>query len=197
MRGEVVRSCSCAGFCPCVVSLGEGPLPAGGCRSWSVFRIDAGHHGEVDLSGLKAMLVMDVPGRMNDGNWTTWLALDRRAGIYASKALLRIFTGKEGGSAAPLSRLVGSFLGAQPARISYEVQDRARAIRVADMVDAEVAPIPGRDSGKDTVIVNSEYWLSSEIVVARSTRSILRGHGRNWDFSARSAEIGRLEWRGP
>ena len=40
-------------------------------------------------------------------------------------------------------------------------------------------------------------WIAPEIIVARSDRSKMRAFGRNWNFAGRSAEICKLDWRGP
>ncbi len=48
-----------------------------------------------------------------------------------------------------------------------------------------------------TVITNSQYWIAPEITVAKSDRSKMRAFGRNWNFAGRSAEICKLDWRGP
>ena len=60
MKGELVLSCNCTVFCPCVLSLGNHPPTEGYCQTWAGFRIDAGHFGDVDLSGLNlARLLVD------------------------------------------------------------------------------------------------------------------------------------------
>jgi hypothetical protein len=197
MRGEVFRSCNCTVFCPSVLSLGEHPPTEGICQSWAGFRIDSGHHGDVDLSGLNVGFMMDIPGCMSRGNWTTALFIDRRASIYASKALQRIFTGKAGGSTSLLSVLVGRFLGAGQAPIIYETEDKTRILRIPDIIDGAVTPVRGKDREADTVISNSRYWIGPDITVARADRSHLRAFGRDWDFAGRSAEICKLDWRGP
>ncbi|RST87851.1 DUF1326 domain-containing protein [Aquibium carbonis] len=197
MKGEVFRSCSCAVFCPSVLSLGDYPATEGPCQSWAGFRVDSGHHGDVDLSGLKACLVMDIPGITSRGNWTTALFIDKRASIYASKALQRIFTGRAGGSSSLLSVLVGRFLGDAWAPIVCETRDKTRIFQIPDIIEGALTPIPGRDGEGETVITNAAYWLGSEITVAKAERSHLRAHGRDWTFAGRSAEICKLDWRGP
>ena len=43
LKGELVLSCNCTVFCPCVLSLGQHPPTEGYCQTWAGFRIDAGH----------------------------------------------------------------------------------------------------------------------------------------------------------
>jgi hypothetical protein len=51
LKGELVLSCNCTVFCPCVLSLGQHPPSEGYCQTWAGFRIDEGHHGDADLGG--------------------------------------------------------------------------------------------------------------------------------------------------
>ncbi|MFN3547256.1 MAG: DUF1326 domain-containing protein [Mesorhizobium sp.] len=197
MKGEVVRSCNCSVFCPSVLSLGDHPPTEGACQSWAGFRVDSGHYGDVDLSGRKLAFVIDSPGIASRGNWTTGLFIDKRASIYAIKAFGKIFTGKAGGATSLLSILVGRFLGAATAPIDYETRDKTRIFRIPDIIDGSVTPIRGKDGVNDTVISNSEYWIGPDITVARADMSHLRAFGRDWNFAGRSAEICKLDWRGP
>ncbi len=197
LKGELVLSCNCTVFCPCVLSLGNHPPTEGYCQTWAGFRIDSGHYDDVDLSGINLGLVMEIPGYMSRGNWTAGLFLDERASIYAEKAIGKIFSGKAGGTTGLLDILVGNFLGMERAPITYEVQDKTRVFQIPKIIDGAVTPIPGKSSEGDTVISNSQYWIAPEIIVAKSDKSRMRAFGRNWNFAGRSAEICKLDWRGP
>jgi len=197
LKGELVLSCNCTVFCPCVLSLGNHPPTEGYCQTWAGFRIDSGHFGDVDLSGLNLGLVMEIPGYMSRGNWTAGLFLDERASIYAEKAIGRIFSGKAGGTTGLLDILVGKFLGIQRAPITYEVRERTRLFQIPRIIEGAVTPIPGKSPEADTVISNSQYWIAPEITVAKAEKSRMRAFGRNWNFAGRSAEICKLDWRGP
>ncbi|WP_292895668.1 MULTISPECIES: DUF1326 domain-containing protein [unclassified Nitratireductor] len=197
LKGELVLSCNCTVFCPCVLSLGNHPPTEGYCQTWAGFRIDQGHYGETDLSGINLGLVMEIPGYMSRGNWTAGIFLDERASIYAEKAIGRIFSGKAGGTTGLLSILVGQFLGIQRAPVHYETDGKTRIFQIPKIIDGAITPIAGKDSDGDTVITNSQYWIAPEITVARSEKSRMRAFGRNWNFAGRSAEICPLDWRGP
>lgn len=197
MKGELVLACNCTVFCPCVLSLGNHPPTEGYCQTWAGFRIDQGHYGETDLSGLNLGLIMEIPGYMSRGNWTAGLFIDERASIYAVKGLTKIFSGKAGGTTSLLSILVGNFLGVKQVPISYETVDSKRIVKIPKIIDGVVAPIPGKVPGEDTVIENSQYWIASKITVARAEKSKMRAYGRNWNFAGRSAEICPLDWSGP
>ena len=79
LKGELALSCSCTVFCPCVLSLGDHPPTEERCQTWAGVRIDEGHFDNVDLSGSKVGLMMDLPGIMSRGNWTAALFVDDKA----------------------------------------------------------------------------------------------------------------------
>jgi hypothetical protein len=161
-----------------VLSLGEHPPTESRCLTWSGIRIDEGHFDNTDLSGIKAGVMMDLPGIMARGNWTAALFVDEKASALAVKGLTRIFTGRVGGTTHLLSILVGQFLGVRQVPITYETNGETRIVRIEKYV----------------VIHNSEYWIGPDVIVARADKSRFRGFGRNWNLAGRSAEIVRLDW---
>lgn len=197
LNGELVLSCNCTVFCPCVLSLGQHPPTEGYCQTWAGIRVEEGHYGDTDLSDLNLGLVMEIPGLMSRGNWTAGLFIDESADIYAVKALTKIFTGRAGGTTGLLSILVGKFLGVEQAPISYQIDGKTRRVKVGDMIEGTVTPVAGQAGGDDVVISNSQYWIAPDITVCKAERSKLRAFGRNWNFAGRSAELCRLDWAGP
>ena len=81
IKGELFLNCSCTVFCPCVVSLGAHPPTEGHCHAWMAIAIDEGHFEGEDLSGLNVGLLVDIPGRMGEGNWKVGAYVDER--VYA------------------------------------------------------------------------------------------------------------------
>lgn len=197
IAGELALSCNCTVFCPCVLSLGQHPPTEGYCLTWAGMRIDAGHFGDVDLKGLNVALMMEIPGLMARGNWTAALVVDERADVRATKALTRIFSGRVGGTTGLLKILVGRFLGVEQKPITYETEGATRLIRVKDMIDGQITPVRGKSKGDEVTISNSQYWIAPDVTVAQADRSRMRAFGRNWNFAGRSAEICRIDWRGP
>jgi hypothetical protein len=193
IKGEMALSCSCTVFCPCVLSLGEHPPTEERCQTWAGVRIDSGNFAEVDLSGVKLGLMMDLPGIMSRGNWTAALFVDDKASIQAVKGLTRIFTGRVGGTTHLLSILVGQFLGVHQIPISYETQGDTRIVTLEKYGGGAVTPVKGKGEG-NVVIRNSQYWIGPDVIVAKSDKSRFRGFGRNWNLAGRSAEIVKLDW---
>lgn len=197
IKGELVLSCNCTVFCPCVLSLGKHPPTEGYCQTWGGVRIDDGKFGDVSLSGINLGLIIEIPGQMSRGNWSAGVYIDNSADIYQVKALTRIMTGQAGGTTHLLSILVGRFLGVWQEDVRYELDGATRRFTIPKIIDGEIAPVAGKEAGQHTTIENSQYWIGPQIIVAQAIKSRFRGHGRNWDFKGRSAEICALDWKGP
>ncbi len=194
LKGDFVLSCSCTVFCPCVISLGQHAPTEGYCQTWFGIRIEDGHFGDVDISGLNVGVIAEIPGLMVRGNWTVALFIDERASIYAVKALTKIFSGKAGGSTGLLKILVGNVLGVRTEKIDYRIEDGTHYFQIPKIVEGVVKPIAGKNKGENVVVRNTEYWVGNDVTVARAETSRVRAFGRNWNFAGRSAEILRLDW---
>lgn len=197
IKGELILNCNCTVFCPCVVSLGKHPPTEGHCQTWGGVRIDQGHYGDEDLSGLNIGLMIEIPGMMSRGNWKAAVFIDDRATHAAYEALVKIFSGQAKGTTGLFKVLVGEFLGAERQPVSYETDGKTRHITVGRKIEGVVHPVSGKDKDEDIVISNTEYWMGPDITVATATKGRLRAFGRVWDFEGRSAEICQIDWHGP
>ncbi len=197
LKGELMLSCNCTVFCPCVLSLGLHPPTEGHCQTWGGVRIDEGHYGDVPLAGLNLGLILEIPGMMSRGNWTAGVYVDERADIYQLKAITKIMSGSAKGTTRVLSIMVGKFLGVYQVPITYETEGAVRRFKIPKVIEGEIEPIPGTSPDNHTVINNSQYWIAPEIIVSRANKSRFRAFGRNWNFQGRSAEICPLDWMGP
>ena len=199
IEGDVILSCNCDLFCPCVVSLGRARPSQGYCQSWWGVRIKSGRAGDESLDGLHMGILLDVPGRMGEGGWTIALFVDERATEAAFLALRQIFTGQAGGSLAILSLLVGEVLATERAALDFaDTENGWRMTAVcADkkVADCAVNRIDGQRDGEPVTITNSQYWVSPDVVVAVGGKSRVRAFGRIWDFSGQSAEYAKVSWR--
>ncbi len=197
IKGELILNCNCTVFCPCVVSLGKHAPTEGYCQAWSGVRIDVGHYGDTDLSGLNVGLLLEIPGLMARGNWKAAAFIDDRASDAAYDALVNIFTGAARGTTGLFGMLVSEFLGAERAPVSYETEGKTRRLMVGKKIQGEVVPVRGADPDRDIVATNTEYWMGPDITVATATKGRVRAFGRVWDFDGRSAEICQIDWKGP
>ena len=84
-------------------------------------RIDSGHYGGEDLSGLNIGLLIEIPGMMSRGNWKAAVFIDDRASHAAYEGLVKIFSGQAKGTTGLFSVLVGAGV--------YAVSTRRQPIR--------------------------------------------------------------------
>jgi hypothetical protein len=196
LTGEFIVSCNCD-WCPCAISLGRAKPTEGRCYSWFAFRLDVGHSGPTELGGLNLAVLLEVPGRMAEGNYRLGLFLDERASEPQRTALEPIFTGRAGGPPGWWSLVLAEYLGARTVPIAYETDGLRRRVSIPKVLDGVIEAEIGADKASPARLSNLGYWMAPDVMLARGTRSRVRGWGRVWDLSGRSAEFGVFDWRGP
>ena len=197
IKGELFMNCSCDVFCPCVVSLGKHPPTEGDCKAWMAIIIDEGHFEGEDLSGLQIGLMVEIPGRMAEGNWKVAAYVDERASGKAYNGILQIFSGAAGGTTGLFTMLVSEIIGAERAPVQIERDGNRRRITIGRKIQGEIEAITGASPDQPVMITNSKYWMGPDIVAARGLKSKVRDYGRIWDFGGKSAEICAIDWKGP
>jgi hypothetical protein len=198
IEGELVLNCNCTVFCPCVISLGQHPPTEGACKAWMAVRIDKGKWGRTSLKGVNIAMLLEIPGKMGDGDWRAKLYVDEAATDAQFAALKTIFTGQAGGTTGLFRMLVSTFFGAEREPITFETsKDGVRSVKVGDKISGAVAPVPGADPDKPLVATNTKYWMGADITVASAMKGKVRDLGRVWNFDGKSAEICQISWAGP
>ena len=197
IKGELILNCSCEVFCPCVISLGSHPPTEGHCHGWMGVIIDKGHYEGEDLSGLNVGLLVDIPGRMGEGQWKVAAYVDERASGKAYNGLLQIFSGRAGGTTGLLTMLVSEIIGAERAPVQIERDGTKRRIMIGRKIQGEVEMLAGKNPDHPVMVSNSKYWMGPNIIIARGTKSKVRDYGRVWDFGGKSADICPIDWHGP
>ncbi|MFD2741108.1 DUF1326 domain-containing protein [Sulfitobacter aestuarii] len=196
IKGELFLNCSCEVFCPCVVSLGAHPPTEGHCHAWMGIVIDEGNFEGEDLAGLNIGLLVDIPGRMGEGNWRVAAYVDERASEAAYDGLLQIFSGAAGGTTGLFTMLVSEIIGAERAPVEIIRDGRRRVINIGRKINGEIEMIGGHEADQPVTITNSKYWMGPDIIAARGVKSKVRDYGRVWDFGGKSAEICAIDWQG-
>ncbi|MEQ6203321.1 DUF1326 domain-containing protein [Sulfitobacter sp. HNIBRBA2951] len=196
LKGELFLNCSCELFCPCVVSLGAHPPTEGHCHAWMAIAIDEGNFEGEDLSGLNVGLLVDIPGRMGEGNWRVGAYVDERATEAAYDGLLQIFSGAAGGTTGLFTMLVSEIIGAERAPVEIIRDGKKRAIKIGRKISGEIEMIDGASPDHPVMISNSKYWMGPDIIAAVGVKSKVRDYGRVWDFGGKSAEICPIDWKG-
>jgi hypothetical protein len=197
IKGELFLNCSCTVFCPCVVSLGAHPPTEGHCHAWMAIAIDEGHYEGEDLGGLNVGLLVDIPGRMGEGNWKVAAYVDERASQKAYNGVLQIFSGAAGGTTGLFTMLVSEIIGAEKAPVEIVRDGNRRSIMIGRKIQGEIEMLTGLNPEHPVMVSNSKYWMGPDIIAAKGLKSRVRDYGRVWDFNGMSAEICPIDWKGP
>jgi hypothetical protein len=92
IKGRELANCNCAYGCPCQFNA----LPThGNCKAVIAYQIDKGHHGDVQLDGLRAALIAAWPGPIHEGKGTIQAIVDERADPRQREALRKIILGED------------------------------------------------------------------------------------------------------
>jgi hypothetical protein len=196
VEGRLLEACSCAGPCPCWV----GDDPDGGtCDAFLAYHYDRGHFNDVDVSGLTMSIVAKVPGNILAGNWKIAVFVDSKATPKQKDAILAGHTGKLGGPLADLAKLIGEVVGVYDAPIQFNFTQGKGAIRVGDVLSAEMEPYAD-SQGRPTKLVDSIFSTipGSPAYLGKAPKHTVKlpQHNMAWEFTNRNAVLGQFKLEG-
>ena len=152
LHGRELANCNCATGCPCQFMA----LPTHGtCEAVAGFEFDSGHHGDVDLGGTRAAMVVKWPGPIHEGNGTMQIVIDERATPEQRDALYRIMTGEDTDEMGTMwwvfSMMSPNKLETLYKPISFDMDMEARTgrIEVPGVVETEAGPITNPVTGAE------------------------------------------------
>ena len=91
IRGPEVSTCNCNWGCPCQFN----SVPTyGNCRAAVAMRIDEGHFGDIDLTGVLWAGMFAWPGAIHEGHGECLPIIDDRATAAQRDAVLQIMSGQ-------------------------------------------------------------------------------------------------------
>jgi hypothetical protein len=152
IKGKEFANCNCVYACPCQFNA----LPThGNCCAVAGFQIDEGNFGDVDLSGLRAAMVVSWPKAVHEGNGTMQLIIDERANEAQRDALIKIMTGQETREMATMwwvfsmmspNKLPPLF---EPIEFDVDVDGRRARLVVPGIIEASGEPIRNPVTGAE------------------------------------------------
>ncbi|MET4806655.1 DUF1326 domain-containing protein [Limibacillus sp. MBR-115] len=97
IEGLEFGNCNCDWGCPCQFEA----LPnEGHCRGFEALQVNKGHYGDVELDGLRVVMLYAWPGPIFEGNGTLQAIIDERANAQQRHALQTVLYGGETEEAA-------------------------------------------------------------------------------------------------
>src|SRR4051812_14652584 len=124
LSGSYAETCSCELMCPCNLSFDHGAT-YDFCRATLAFHVSEGEIDGTDVAGLNAVVIIDTPKVMTDGNWRLGMFIDDRASDEQADKLAKGFGGQLGGPVAAPGSLVGAGPGVRRGRVEL-THDRLR-----------------------------------------------------------------------
>jgi hypothetical protein len=152
MHGPEIANCNCDFGCPCQFNA----LPThGDCRAMHAMRIDKGHFGDLDLSGLSLCGMFAWPKAIHEGNGEVLVVISDHASPQQRNALLTIMSGQETVPGATFYNVfaptIVKFHDPIFAPIEFELDLAKRIGRVAikGVIDTSVEPIRNPVTGDE------------------------------------------------
>jgi len=182
LKGSYAETCSCELMCPCNLSFDHGAT-YDYCRATLAFQIREGEIEGTDVSGCKAVFIIDTPKVMTDGNWKLGVFIDDGATDEQAEKLTSVFTGQLGGPMEALAPLVGELLGVE--RVPIEIVDDGlrHSVRVGDAIDFEIEDIVpfGVETGEPARLTGIFHPVGSTLTAAEAKRSKINAFGIEYE----------------
>lgn len=161
LKGTGFEFCNCQPGCTCNFS-GFPTSPDGSCKAAVANRITEGSCGDLDLSGIDAVAILDWPGPIHDGNGKAVFVVPPAVSDEQLGAMAQIFTGQLGGM--PWAILGPTFEVAGVVREEVEINDDGMesSIRIPNVGEATGAllrnPVTGEPHGVSIVLDEGFIW---------------------------------------
>jgi hypothetical protein len=146
-------------------------------------QVEHGSFGNVPLNGLTFIVLGMTPEEMGKGNWSVGLVIAERATADQRAAITAIASGAAGGPMAPLSGLIGKFLGAESAPIRIDRNGTKFSVSAGTLVDMAGEGAMGIDPNatEPMFLENTGHPVSSRLALAHAAKSHVHALGLAWD----------------
>jgi hypothetical protein len=199
ISGQYVETCSCDFVCPCILGQMAVRPSKGSCIFAMAMQVERGSFGDVPLNGLTFIVLGMTPEEMGKGNWSVGLVIDERATTAQRDAITAIASGAAGGPMAPLSGLIGKFLGAEQAPIRIERDGKKFTVTAGKLVDMAGEGAMGIDPNatEPMYLENTGHPVSSRLAVAHASKSHVHALGLTWDDASgkNNGHYAPFNWR--
>jgi len=199
ISGQYCETCSCDFVCPCILGQMAVRPTKGSCTFAMAMQIERGAFGSVSLDGIPFVVLGYTPEEMGKGNWSVGLIVDERATAEQRDAIVAIASGQAGGPMAPLSGLIGKFLGAESASIRIDRNGLKFNVKAGNLLDMAGEGARGIDpnSTDPMFIDNTGHPVSTRLALAHAAKSHLHALGLTWDDDSgkNNAHFAPFTWR--
>ena len=196
VRALSVEACNCALGCNCYFG---GTPNEGICEFIIGYDVQEGRFGDVDLTGVRAVVAAKYPNAIHEGHGLVVLFVDQDASPEQVSALVTILSGQAGGMpweaiAATIEKFEGPIL--RP--IEIVTNGQRGQVRIAGTVDLETRPIRNPLAGDQEIEVHMVYpkggilWNDGNIVTTSTMRVTHDSFRLEWP--GKFAVIAEVTW---
>jgi len=183
ISGQYFETCSCDFVCPCILGQLATRPSKGSCTFAMAMQIERGSFGSVSLDGIPFVVLGYTPAEMGKGNWSVGLLIDERASAEQRDAITAIASGQAGGPMAPLSGLIGTFLGVDAAPIRVDRSGLKFTVKAGRLLEMAAEGQRGIDPNttEPMFLDNTGHPVSTRLALAHASKSHLHALGLAWD----------------
>jgi hypothetical protein len=152
IKGRELVNCTCEYGCNCQFNA----LPdKGHCHAVAGIQIDAGHHGNTRLDGLRIAAIFKWPGPIHEGNGEAIAFVDENADDAQREALLKIMTGQDTDPFATMFAVYASTVTKMNPPVftaidlELDIDGRKGRIFVKDYIETRGEPIRNKKTGEE------------------------------------------------
>jgi len=199
ISGQYFETFSCDFVCPCILGQMAARPSKGSCTFAMTLQIERGSYGHVALDGIAFVVLGYTPEEMAKGNWSIGLLVDERANAEQRDAVTAIASGAAGGPMAPLSGLIGTFLGVEQAPIRIDRNGLSFSVNAGTLLDMAGEGQKGIDPGatEPMFLENTGHPVSNRLALAHASKSHVHALGLTWDDSTgrNNGHFAPFNWR--
>ena len=199
ISGQYFETCSCDFVCPCILGQMAVRPSKGSCTFAMTMQVERGSFGSVPLEGTTFIVLGFTPEEMGKGNWSVGLVIDERATAEQRDAITAIASGAAGGPMAPLSGLIGKFLGAESAAIRIDRSGLKFTVNAGNLVNMAAEGAKGIDPNatEPMFLDNTGHPVSNRLALAHASKSHVNALGLKWDDASgkNNGHYAPFNWR--
>ena len=193
-KGVLLGACSCDWGCPC--SFNARPTK-GFCEGAYVWHFQRGRFNSTSLDGLTLGLFGHSPGPVHEGNLTSQIFIDEKAGPAEREALVALALGKAGGPWAVFASVTSKWL--EPRFLPFEIHADGlnSRVRVGNIAEMALGPIlnPVTNIPEEIYLDKPTGFTAKRTALGRSLT--LRFDGElHFDHSGQYGEFSEFEYSG-
>ena len=198
VSGQYYETCNCDFVCACVFGQLNNRPTKGTCQFAMAFQIERGKFAAVTLDGLGFIVLGMTPEEMGKGNWSVGLVIDSRASAEQRDAITTIASGAAGGPMAALSGLIGRFLGAESAPITFDRQGSNWSVKASSFLDMAATGAKGLNPDHELQLAYTGHPANDTYTLAHASRSHVNALGLRWDdvTGNNNGQYAPFSWKG-